>query len=203
MTISAVSLVFDALLAGLLAVMIYYAVALNRRIAMLRAREDELREMIGEFAVSSVTAQDAASRLRAAGTEAEVGVKAAIAKGVALRSDLEISIEQAIALVDKIEMEIERQASIGRSLERVSAPAAPARTPVRTPARPTTSSPRAAPPSAPVAARSAGVAPFVPRTHVGPRDDVVRHAEPDVVEARTDAERQLLAAIRAAKEGVA
>lgn len=199
MTISIVSLVFDALLAGLLAVMIYYAVVLNRRIAMLRSREDELHEMFGQAAVSSVTAHEAASRLRAAGTEAEVGVKAAIAKGAAVRTDLETAIEQAIALVDKIEMEIERQASISKSFDRIAAaPAAlVSSAPKRAPAPSVQDAPRAQ------AQRSAGVMPFTPRMHEGPRESVVRRSEPDVVEARTEAERQLLAAIRAAKEGVA
>jgi hypothetical protein len=193
MTISSVSLVFDALLAGLLAVMIYYAVVLNRRIAMLRSREDELQEMFGRVAVSSVSAQEAASRLRAAGTEAEVGVKAAIAKAASARGDLDTAIEHAIALVDKIEMEIERQASISRSFDKISAPAAPARTAVSG----AQGGPRAAMP------RTSGVTPFTPRVHDAAREPAVNRIGPDAVEARTEAERQLLAAIRAAKEGAA
>lgn len=101
MTIADFSLVFDLVLAGLLAVMIFYAVRLNKRIAVLRDGEGALHQMIGQFSESSLVAQESARQLKAAGTEAEFGVKAAIAKGMALRNDLEIMLDQADLLVSR------------------------------------------------------------------------------------------------------
>lgn len=202
MTIAVVSIVFDCVLAGLLAAMIYYAVRLNQRIVMLRAREDELTKMfesLAQAAESTVGARQTAEQLRSAGTEAEVSVKAAVAKANAMRGDLELMIDQAVALIDKIEEETERQASIRMSAEKASA-AAPSRPVARRPAAGT-----APAPAAPVRPEAAPPFPPMPegRERIPALPETPRRPSSDIVEARTDAERNLLAAIRAAKEGVA
>lgn len=196
MTFAVISLVFDCLLAGLLAAMIYYAVKLNQRIVMLREREGELQSMMTQFTDVSVTAEEGANRLRAAGMEAEVGVRGAVSKASAMRNDLELMIDQALALVENIHAETERQEQIRRTGERAAAdsgletqrrrpqPFAPA------PAGAVSAGGARAFAPAPVAARG--------RPTPGPGPQPAGHP----VEPRTEAERHLLEAIRAAKEGV-
>ena len=206
MTIADISLLFDVALAGLLAVMIFYAVRLNKRIAVLRDGEGALQQMIGQFSESSLVAQESARQLKAAGTEAEFGVKAAIAKGMALRNDLEMMLDQADLLIARIDD------------DRYRVPPAPSAKPVsrgaadqmeassfgaeesrlaRPPVSPPTQSERPAPAN--------NVQPFSPP--VRSADEVVRATAPtpapDPLQPRSEAERHLLDAIRAAKEGTA
>lgn len=217
--IADISLLFDVALAALLAVMIFYAVRLNKRIANLRDGEGELQQMIAQFNESSLVAQESARALKAAGTEAEFGVKAAIAKGMALRNDLEKMLDQAELLVDRIDD------------ERYRVPAAPDRPDFgdmdRDPSPPRSESARPAPPrnesARPVplpgdvpdprpAPRNNNIKPFAPP--IRSADEVVRSEAPSpapaegqpasaALEPRTEAERHLLEAIRAAKQGVA
>jgi hypothetical protein len=149
---------------------------------MLRERESELEAMITQFAHSSSNARDSADKLRAAGNEAEFNVKAAVAKGTALRNDLELMIDQAAALIEKIQLETERQASIMESTERLAKPEEPS-LPVEAGSRVRPFSPMAAP--------------------AAPQNAPAETESGSPIEPRSDAERQLLAAIRAAKEGVA
>lgn len=222
MTIADLSLVFDLALAGLLAVMIFYAVRLNKRIAVLRDGEGALQKMIGQFSESSLVAQESARQLKAAGTEAEFGVKAAIAKGMALRNDLEIMLDQADLLVDRMDDDRYRvppapsashasndfgSQSVNRAANQAGTgsfdpePATDQRAPVQRapnhePVPPTR-------PQRPMT--SSNVRPFSPP--VRSADEIVRAtAETSSTEAlqpRSEAERHLLDAIRAAKEGVA
>jgi len=238
--IADLSTVFDVALAGLLAVMIFYAVRLNKRIAMLRDGEGELQQMIAQFSESSLVAQESARKLKAAGTEAEFGVKAAVAKGMALRNDLEMMLDQAELLVDRLDDDRYRVTSAPAAMP----PAAPtSHAPTQASEMRPNSMPAGQPSDwdsdntpldrttieremaarAPMAARK-GPAPVgqtnVRDTNVKPfsppirsADEVVR-AETDraaprgntpraeQLEPRTEAERHLLDAIRAAKQGV-
>lgn len=206
MTIAGLSLLFDVALAGLLAVMIFYAVRLNKRIAVLRDGEGALQQMIGQFSESSLIAQESARQLKAAGTEAEFGVKAAIAKGMALRNDLEIMLDQADLLVARMDDDRYRvpPAPTANQASNVSANQTRAQS---FSSEPPTPAPASAPPEvwrekpAPVS----NVKPFSPP--VRSADEVVRAtAEPPssaALQPRSEAERHLLDAIRAAKEGVA
>lgn len=208
MTIADFSLVFDLVLAGLLAVMIFYAVRLNKRIAVLRDGEGALHQMIGQFSESSLVAQESARQLKAAGTEAEFGVKAAIAKGMALRNDLEIMLDQADLLVSRLDDDRYRVPPAAPATrtsqfsdERTGAPSSSAEPP---PAHATVPpQPAAARPERP--APRSNVQPFSPP--VRSADEVVRataeKAPSGGLQPRSEAERHLLDAIRAAKEGVA
>lgn len=208
MTIADISLLFDMTLAVLLAVMIFYAVRLNKRIAVLRDGEGALQKMIGQFSESSLVAQESARQLKAAGTEAEYGVKAAVAKGMALRNDLEAMLDQADLLVTRMDDDRYRvppaPANIGSNVsanqvdERSFAPEPP----------------RAAPSTQPSQASSSQPEGFAPVSNVKPFSPPVRSADEVVrataeapssapLQARSEAERHLLDAIRAAKEGVA
>lgn len=220
MTIADISLLFDLALAALLAVMIFYAVRLNKRIAMLRAGEGEMQQMIAQFNESSVVAQESARQLKAAGTEAEFGIKAAIAKGMVMRNDLEMMLDQAELLVGRLDDDrykvpvaqpVARQmdpppggpmpdrAAIQRELAARTASPAPAGT---APARPAGRAPSVKPFSPPI--RSADE---VVRAQTGQSADRgaagAAAIEPARLEPRTEAERHLLDAIRAAKQGVA
>lgn len=217
MTIADLSLVFDLMLAGLLAVMIFYAVRLNKRIAVLRDGEGALQQMIGQFSESSLVAQESARQLKAAGTEAEFGVKAAVAKGMALRNDLEMMLDQADLLVARMDDDRYRvppapearalnepsESSVGLAESRSFGPEPAA---ARQPADPPQASPRepeTAAPAAP-AAPVANVRPFSPP--VRSADEIVRSTSESPatgsLQPRSEAERHLLDAIRAAKEGV-
>ena len=184
MILTDLSLLFDAVLAILLAVMIYYSIRLNKRIVMLRDGEGELQKTIAEFNNSSALAQDSAQKLRAAGTEAEFGVKAAIAKGMALRNDLEMMLDQADLLIERLDQR----------------PAMPSAND-RGQAKGTGSMPAERPQS------YEAVEPF--RPPVRSAEEIVRAEQPaedpsqNTLTPRTEAERQLLDAIRAAKEGAA
>lgn len=207
MMIADISLLFDVALAALLAVMIFYAVRLNKRIANLRDGEGELQQMISQFNESSLVAQESARALKAAGTEAEFGVKAAIAKGMALRNDLEMMLDQAELLVDRLDD------------DRYRVPAAPDRPEIDEMLREPPPRPRESNPPSPLseqasrqqaAPRDRNIKPFAPP--IRSADEVVRSeaAAPGLeasgagtLEPRTEAERHLLEAIRAAKQGVA
>lgn len=206
MMIADISLVFDTALAALLAVMIFYAVRLNKRIAHLRDGDGEMQQMIAKFNESSLVAQESARALKAAGTEADFTVKAAIAKGMALRNDLEMMLDQAELLVDRLDD------------DRYRVPAAPAVPPdpdaYREPLPPRDSASQRAPAStpaaeAPVQAGDGNIKPFSPP--IRSADEVVRSetkprpadASDAALQPRTEAERHLLDAIRAAKQGVA
>lgn len=209
MMIANISLLFDVALTGLLAVMIFYAVRLNKRIALLRDGEGEMQQMIAKFSESSLVAQESARTLKAAGTEAEFGVKAAIAKGMALRNDLEMMLDQAELLVDRLDD------------DRYKVPAAPSasgsredlRDPPPEPGAPQRPSPqRAAAPTPPTGIRDDTIKPFSPpirsadevvRAETRPPETGIYDATSAGLEPRTEAERHLLDAIRAAKQGVA
>jgi len=215
MTVADISLLFDMMLAILLAAMIFYAVRLNKRIAVLRDGEGALQKMIGQFSESSLVAQETARQLKSAGTEAEFGVKAAVAKAMALRNDLEVMLDQADLLVAKMDDDRYRvppaPAHNGpgvpayRTDDRSAGPGAELtrRTPSRPePLRQEASRPEPSRQEAPRPVNN--VQPFSPP--VRSADEVVRAtAKPSSapLQPRSEAERHLLDAIRAAKEGVA
>tara|TARA_R110000787_G_scaffold161985_1_gene275360 strand:- start:95 stop:667 length:573 start_codon:yes stop_codon:yes gene_type:complete len=190
MMVPVLSMLFDVVLACLLAVMIFYAVRLNTRILSLKERESELQDMILQFNHSSSAAHASASTLKSAGTEAEFGVKAAVAKAMALRNDLATMIDEGNRLAARLDQQATRQAQLERSGAKTEATAqrAPA-PPARTSRQPET---------------QANVRPFQPPS--GAKQAVINRmpaVETDHIAPRTAAERHLLDAIRAAKEGVA
>jgi len=231
MMIADISLLFDAALAALLAVMIFYAVRLNKRIAMLRDGEGEMQQMIARFSESSLVAQESARQLKAAGTEAEFGVKAAVAKGMAVRNDLEMLLDQAELLVDRLDDQYRVPAAPPISGRPDPAPRRemadrntpdrdmkdrnmPDRTAIeRELARHTSASAQevASPVNQPDV-RDREITAFSPpirsadeviRAETVRSDADMRDETPASLKPRTEAERHLLDAIRAAKQGVA
>lgn len=214
MTIADFSLLFDAALAALLAVMIFYSVRLNKRIAMLRAGEGEMQQMIAQFNESSLVAQESARQLKSAGTEIEFGVKAAIAKGMVMRNDLEMMLDQAELLVGRLDDDRYRVPAAPPAARQMDPPPGgpmPDRAAIQRELAARTASPAPAQP----AGRNPVVKPFSPP--IRSADEVVRAQSgqsanrsadgidnaPANLEPRTEAERHLLDAIRAAKQGVA
>lgn len=188
MTVADFSLIFDTVLAVLLAVMIFYAVRLNQRIALLRSQEADMQQMIAQFNESSVIAQESAQRLRSAGTEAEFGVKAAIAKGMALQNDLELLLDQAELLVDR--------------MDDARTPTPPVSDPAPAPMpRPAETFPTAAAAEEEAVSNIRRFSPPVRSADEVIRSETPAPAEDAPLQPRTEAEKQLLDAIRAAKEG--
>ena len=172
MMVPLLSMLFDVILACLLAVMIFYAVRLNSRILSLKERESELQDMILQFNHSSSAAHASASTLKA----------------MALRNDLETMIDEGNRLAEKLDQQATRHARLERPGARAAATAQPA-PPARPAKQPET---------------RANVRPFQPPT--GAKQSVINRMPPvetDQIVPRTAAERHLLDAIRAAKEGVA
>jgi hypothetical protein len=227
MMIADISLLFDVALTALLAVMIFYAVRLNKRIAMLRDGEGEMQQMIAKFSESSLVAQESARLLKAAGTEAEFGVKAAIAKGMALRNDLEMMLDEAELLVDRLDDDRYKvpPAPSARDIDR-DTQRENHRDTHRDTRRDTQGDLQGSAPERPVAQRAGAQAaqtpePAMRNRNITPFSPPIRSAEEVVraetrapetgideaasagLEPRTEAERHLLDAIRAAKQGVA
>jgi hypothetical protein len=178
MTASTLSLVFEALVAILLLVMIFYAARLNQRLAGLRAHEAELQDGIARFGDATARAEASAGRLKTAGAEAERSVRAAVDRAQAIRDEL-------IFLIDRADAAM-------RGFERTAAKSPPpskTRTHVR---------------AADERTMNGGDA---PRRNDAPRDETA-HAVADAkrpresdgagASARSAAERELLRAIRAA-----
>lgn len=196
-----IALAFDVVLACLLAAMIFYAVKLNARIVSLREREGELQEMITQFNHSSAAAHASAGALKSAGTEAEFGIKAAIAKATAIRNDLEMMVENGGIIIQRLDAHATLDASRERSnrSEPVrEAPRQPSRQPMAPPAetRLAERPPANMPPT--------NIKSFSPPVRNG--NEVINRGDTagqDNLQPRTEAERDLLEAIRAAKSGVA
>ena len=186
-----------------------------------------MQKMAAQFSEASLVANESARRLKAAGTEAEFSVKAAIAKGRALQNDLGKMIDQAELLVDRMDDD-RYKVPVARSVARQSEPD-PARDtgdrymPDRAAIeremadRNLTRGGTAAASSDQPKSGDRGVQPFSPP--IRSADEVVRaeagtvatgvagaggkDRTPARLEPRTEAERHLLDAIRAAKQGVA
>jgi len=177
MSASTLSLAFEALVAVLLLVMIFYAARLNQRLAGLRAHEAELQDGIARFSDATARAEASAGRLKTVGAEAERSVRAAVDRAQAVRDEL-------IFLVDRADGTV-------RGAER-TAPSKPA------PTSKTRTHARAADDRMVNGGDATG------RT-AAPRDetadslaDTMRTRDHDGASARSAAERELLRAIRAA-----
>ena len=98
-----VSLLFDTLVAVLMAAMIFYSIRLNRRISALRDQESALSEMIDQFGQAAARAEASAAHLKSVGTEAERSLRAAVEKAQALRDDLVFMIDRGTGVADGVE----------------------------------------------------------------------------------------------------
>lgn len=114
-----VALALDLLLVALLAATVVYAVLLNRRLAALRAGNEELKAAIAEFTAASEKAHHGMAEMRAAGETTGRALEAILAEAGTLRDDLGFLVERGAAVADRLE----HDARAARA--RASAPAAP------------------------------------------------------------------------------
>ena len=82
------SLLFDAVMAGLLIAMMVFAIKLNRRLVSLRERDAEIRAMIDQFRTAADQADASATRLKTTGIEAERSLRATLQEAQSVRDDL-------------------------------------------------------------------------------------------------------------------
>lgn len=82
------SLLFDAVMAGLLIAMMVFAIKLNRRLVSLRERDAEIRAMIDQFRAAADQADASATRLKSTGIEAERSLRATLQEAESMRDDL-------------------------------------------------------------------------------------------------------------------
>lgn len=117
------AMIFDGVVASLLAAMIFYAVKLNRRIAGMREQESAMQEMINQFNLASAQAASAASQLKQAGDEAEASLRMSVDRARALRDELAFMIERGGQISEGMER------SLGKARQAGTAAAQPAAAP--------------------------------------------------------------------------
>lgn len=103
-----IGILLDVVLIALMAATIGYCVALNRKLAILRAAQAEMAKMIADFDRAAAHARDGLQELRTAGIKA---------------SDIAQKIERGRALVDELNFVIEAGESLADRLANSRAPA--------------------------------------------------------------------------------
>ena len=98
-----VSFVLEVMGAGLLLVMIIYAIQLNRRLSRLQADKAYLQKMIMSFNQATERAEASINRLRTAALEASDSLQVNTKLAKELRSDLSFLIDRAEGMADRLE----------------------------------------------------------------------------------------------------
>src|SRR5579863_7593068 len=96
----------DLVVAVLLAVTIFYAAMLNRRLAVLRSDKAELQALIQSLSTASHGAEAAVASLRSANEEIGRQVETKVERAQGLRDDLSYMIERGNTLADRLESAI-------------------------------------------------------------------------------------------------
>lgn len=115
------SMFLEVIGAVLLAVMIVYAVRLNRRLASLQADKAEFERLVTSFTNSTNRAETSVARLKASATDTAQALQESVTKAQALHDDLSFMIDRADDLANRLESAI-----------RESRPEQAARAPART-----------------------------------------------------------------------
>ncbi len=89
------ALIGDLLVAPLLAAVVYYAVRLHRRLDLLRAEQQQLNALIGQFSSAAERAEAATAKLKIVGVDTDKSVRSLIARAESLRDELAFLIERA------------------------------------------------------------------------------------------------------------
>lgn len=164
------SLILDILVALLLVVTIAYAVALNRRLGMLRRDKAELEQVALTFGDATRRAEESIARLKATAG----GLEGDIAKAQSLRDDLAFLTERGGNAADRLE-------DLVREARRETGTSAPG--------KPMTAAPKAAPAAKPVN----------PVEPASPAPQADASGEQDLPNPRSEAERELLKALESAR----
>jgi hypothetical protein len=81
-------ILFEAGLAVLIAVLIFYCIRLNRKLETIREKDEQITAMIASFTEASERAEASVSHLKEAGIAAERTLRTAIADAEAVRAEL-------------------------------------------------------------------------------------------------------------------
>jgi len=98
-----ISFVLEVMGAGLLLVMIIYAIQLNKRLSLLQADKAYLQKMIVNFNQATERAEASINRLRTAAIEASESLQVNTKLAKELRSDLSFLIDRAEGMADRLE----------------------------------------------------------------------------------------------------
>jgi len=97
------SLILDILVAVLLVVTIGYAVALNRRLSLLRKDKDELEALTVKFAEATAKADASIHNLKGSTEKVTKELERGLEKAEALRDDLSFLIDRGGSIADRLE----------------------------------------------------------------------------------------------------
>ena len=105
LTLSFLSLAFEGLVAVLLAITIFFAIKLNRRLTLLRNREADMQRMIDRFDQAAARAEASAAHLKHIGGDTEKSLRDSIGAAKALRDDLAFMVERADVFARQLDRE--------------------------------------------------------------------------------------------------
>ena len=100
------SLFLEVIGATLLAVMIVYAIRLNRRLSTLQEDKAEFERLLLSFTDSTSRAETSVARLKASAIDTAQSLQESVTKAQALRDDLAFMVDRADELADRLENEI-------------------------------------------------------------------------------------------------
>lgn len=103
MSLAAITLAFEAVVALLLGLTIFYATRLNSRLVQLRQREAEMQNLIATFDQATLRAEDSIGRLKAVSAEIETALHIRIDRAQALRDELAFIIDFGDSLASRVE----------------------------------------------------------------------------------------------------
>jgi hypothetical protein len=181
---SALSFAFEGIVAALMVALIVYCIRLERRLAALRQDDAPIRALIGELQAAADRAETAVGHLKAAGLDAERSLQQAIRTAQAVEDDLvrrgRIAAAAPAARMSAAESSSPATSASAPAARREARIAATARQPAARPEAAAGGMPAKRPASSPPASSTA------PQHH-------------GQAASRSDAERDLLRAIRFAR----
>jgi hypothetical protein len=133
MTGNDLALLVDGLVALLLAVVIGYAVVLNRRLRDWRAQSTEIERQVATLNATLIRAEVAVNTLKGVCKDDGAALDAAHRKAQSLRDDLSFLVERGTSLADRLEQSV-RSGLNATTAVSPPAPEAAARPAVRSPA---------------------------------------------------------------------
>jgi len=179
------SLILEILVASLLVVMIGYAFVLNRRLGSLRRDKAELEKLALNFHVATERAEDSIGRLKK-GIDA---LQERVEKGESLRDDLLFLSERGGSVADRLE------AAVRSARDDIGVNPIPGKAPPE-PAVPSVTKPVSPPATEASVLKSGLKADPKDRTGADPAGDAAGQAVDDDKKPVSEAEKELLKALR-------
>ncbi len=97
------SLFLEVIGATLLAVMIVYAIRLNRRLSTLQEDKAEFERLLLSFTDSTTRAESSVARLKVSATDTAHSLQESVTRAQALRDDLAFMVDRADELANRLE----------------------------------------------------------------------------------------------------